>query len=618
MASKSDLATDAQVKLQGFGRVLRKSSVRPLLRLLPFTSVAPIITSSLYLAYRVRCLHAVDATVIMRIALLIEILAAGIVSLLHSLLSSVAEIIEVPAICIQFGVLLSATQAKGDRLPQSLSYGHRPSVDVFVTHCREGHDIVLDTAKAACALKWPSNAFRVIVLDDSGSVELAEKVERMDKEVSPRLLYVSRGVQVKTYSKAENLNFGLRYVEGLPDGKGEFVGVLDVDMIPEPEWLCKVLPYVSNDDKAGLACPPQRYYNLPAGDPLGILTDDLPGECMIRLQDYTDSTFCTGSGFVARRCALDAIGGIPEETLQEDDLTSYKLLAAGWHSVYVPVSVQWGLGPDTFAAYLKQSKRWAVGIIHVNSLMWTDWAQKLSWTERFIFILWGIVIGSTAFIWTLVFVALPLLTMSGDRLIPIKDGEGLIWLMRLAFINFIAQSLYHGCLSAFLDFRLPIHTLFGAVWTQPWKLAMIFQYFIAPWVFNHDVPHFEPTGLAVHGKTERVARVQRSRMMMFKVVFWDCAAYLHLILLVICTIGAMRWGQIVHQSLVNGGLRRAAINLVSGIAWPPIFLLWLALAQSAWIPLAYVVNILPPSRREYFLVRDASNGVKYAAPQAKA
>lgn len=515
-------------------------------------------------------------------------------------------------------MLLSATQAKGDRLPQSLGYGHRPSVDVFVTHCGEGHDIVPDTAKAACALKWPSNAFRVIVLDDSGSVELAEKVERVSKEVLPRLLYVSRGVQVKSYSKAANLNFGLRYVESQPDGKGEFVGVLDVDMIPEPDWLCKVLPYVSNDDKAGLACPPQRYYNLPAGDPLGILTDDLPGECMIRLQDYTDSTFCTGSGFVARRCALDAIGGIPEESLQEDDLTSYKLLAAGWHSVYVPVSVQWGLGPDTFAGYLKQSKRWAVGIIHVNSLMWTDWAQKLSWTERSIFILWGIVIGSTAFIWTFVFVALPLLTMSGDRLIPIKDGEGLIWLMRLAFINFIAQSLYHGCLSAFLDFRLPIHNLFGAVWTQPWKLAVIFQYFITPWVFNHDVPHFEPTGLAVHGKTERVARVQRSRMMMFKVVFWDCAAYLHLILFVICTIGAMRWGQIVHQSLVNGGLRRAAINLLSGIAWPPIFLLWLALAQSAWIPLAYVVNILPPSRREYFLVRDASNGVEYAAPQAKA
>ena len=111
-------------------------------------------------------------------------------------------------------------------------------MDVFITHCGESHDIVLETVKAACALKWPSNAFRVIVLDDSGSVELTEKVERVDKEVSPRLVYASRGVQVRTYSKAANLNFGLRYVESLPDGKGEFLGVLDVDMIPEPDWLC--------------------------------------------------------------------------------------------------------------------------------------------------------------------------------------------------------------------------------------------------------------------------------------------------------------------------------------------------------------------------------------------
>ena len=87
MASKIELATDAQVRLQEFGRVLRKSSVRPVLRLLPFTSLAAIITSSLYLAYRVRCLQAVEATVTMRIALLIEILASGIVSLLYNLIS---------------------------------------------------------------------------------------------------------------------------------------------------------------------------------------------------------------------------------------------------------------------------------------------------------------------------------------------------------------------------------------------------------------------------------------------------------------------------------------------------------------------------------------------------
>ena len=76
MMPKKYLAT--QTRPQAFSRVLRKSSVRPAVRLLPFTSVAPIITSSLYLAYRLRCLRTVEATVTMRMTLLIETLAAGI------------------------------------------------------------------------------------------------------------------------------------------------------------------------------------------------------------------------------------------------------------------------------------------------------------------------------------------------------------------------------------------------------------------------------------------------------------------------------------------------------------------------------------------------------------
>lgn len=514
-------------------------------------------------------------------------------------------------------MLLSTSQAQGDRLPQSLDCEKRPRVDVFITHCGEGHDIVLNTAKAACVLNWPPEAYRVVVLDDSCSTELSQKIQQLSKEVAPCLLYASRGAQVKTYSKAANLNYGLRMVEDLPDGKADFVAVLDIDMIPEPDWLSKVLPHVLNNRKAGLACPPQRYYNLPSGDPLGVLTDDLPGECMIRLQDHTNSSFCTGSGFVARRCALDAIGGIPEETLQEDDLTSYKLLAAGWHSVYVPLTVQWGLGPDTFAGYLNQSKRWAVGIIHVNTLMWTSWAQKLSWTERVVFILWGVVIGSTACIWTMLFIALPSLAALGDQLIQFEGRKGLVTLMRLSLVNFVAQSLYHACLSAFLDFRLPIYTLFGAIWTQPWKFMMILRYFVGPWLLKRNVPDFKPTGLAVHGRSERLAQAERSRLKMCKVVFWDCAAYFHLVVLCICLVGLVRLGGAVILTFGNT-FQLTATTFLSGIAWPPIFLLWLALVQSASIPLAYVIRLSPVLAKETYLIRDSNKGVDYASPRARA
>lgn len=104
----------------------------------------------------------------------------------------------------------------------------------------------------------------------------------------------------------------MRLVEYMPQGKAEFVVVLEVDMIPEPDWLCRIVPYVLHDGKAGLASPPQNYYNLPAGDPLGVLADELLSDCMMLLQNYTNTAFCCGTGFVARRRALEAIGGFPE------------------------------------------------------------------------------------------------------------------------------------------------------------------------------------------------------------------------------------------------------------------------------------------------------------------
>ena len=457
----------------------------------------------------------------------------------------------------------------------------------------------------------------MIVLDDSHSGELAKKVKRLSEEVSPELLYASRGSEVHTHSKAANLNFGLRYVESLAYGKADFMAVLDVDMIPEPDWICQVLPYVLNDSRAGLACPPQRYYNLPRGDPLGVLTEDLPGECVVRLQDFSNSALCTGSGFVARRSALDAIGGIPEESMQEDDLTSHKLLAAGWHTVFVPVSVQWGLGPETFAGYIKQMTRWAVGLISVSFLTGAEWAERLSFFDRLILNMWGIYVGATAFIWTFVLVVLPILVMLGQRLVSVTDMDGLRSLMRWALLNFITQSLYHYCMSSFVDFRLPVYTLFGAVWTQPWKLMMIIRYFLVTPLFTWSLPGFTPTGMPVDGEEERKARTRRSRTAMFKVVFWDCSAYFYLVVLCLFVAGIAKWTQIILYSSSVEGVYRAGINALTGIAWPPVFLLWAALLRTSWVPLAYALRPVPMPSRANLLVRDPSTGVEYPTQQAK-
>lgn len=81
------------------------------------------------------------------------------------------------------------------------------------------------------------------------------------------------------------------------------------------------------------------------------------------LQDFTNDAWCTGSEFVARRVALEEIGGFPEASLQEDILTSNYLSAAGWHSVHVPGSLQWVMGPEILSDCLRQCQRWKIGFL---------------------------------------------------------------------------------------------------------------------------------------------------------------------------------------------------------------------------------------------------------------
>jgi cellulose synthase/poly-beta-1,6-N-acetylglucosamine synthase-like glycosyltransferase len=71
-----------------------------------------------------------------------------------------------------------------------------------------------------------------------------------------------------------------------------------------------------------------------------------------------DSAWCTGSGWVIRRQALNEIGGFPVASLTEDLFTSTLLLAAGWKTGYVAEALQYGQVPESYYAHVKQFTRW--------------------------------------------------------------------------------------------------------------------------------------------------------------------------------------------------------------------------------------------------------------------
>jgi cellulose synthase/poly-beta-1,6-N-acetylglucosamine synthase-like glycosyltransferase len=133
-----------------------------------------------------------------------------------------------------------------------------PTVDVFITCCKEDVDVVLDTARAACAVDWPQDRFRVVILDDGKDGKLEKAINDLSEQL-PNLYYHAR-IKIKGiphHFKAGNLTGGTDYVTKLENGEAEFIAALDADMIPEPDWLRAIIAHMVVDDNMALVCPPQ-------------------------------------------------------------------------------------------------------------------------------------------------------------------------------------------------------------------------------------------------------------------------------------------------------------------------------------------------------------------------
>ena len=182
---------------------------------------------------------------------------------------------------------------KGKPKPAVRLCGERlPTVDIFLPCCGEELAIIMDTVRAVCALDYPLESYRIVVLDDGRSNSIRESIESLSRERSCKnLYYTSRDLNVVSFSKAGNLNFGLNFVDKLPSGPSEFVAVLDIDMIPLPYWLRAVLPYLVADGKVGLANPPQRFYNIPNQDPF-VQNVDIVFDGMETIKDTISSSWC--------------------------------------------------------------------------------------------------------------------------------------------------------------------------------------------------------------------------------------------------------------------------------------------------------------------------------------
>ena len=157
-------------------------------------------------------------------------------------------------------------------------------------------------------------------------------------------------------------------------------------------------------------------------------------------KDVLRSNLAGGSDYVARRVAIENIGGILENTISEDWIASLKLHHVRWEIVYVNELLQWGLMPDSFAGHIRQRQRWQEGFFSVADYSYEtlsknpSWGFKLRLRVLFLETLAVLIVGVS----NLCFLAVPLILLLGRVLVLQQSLGQLRFLLRFAVVDMVA------------------------------------------------------------------------------------------------------------------------------------------------------------------------------------
>ena len=249
-----------------------------------------------------------------------------------------------------------------------------PVIDVYIPTYNESLAIVRTTVLAAMDMDYPSDRFRVFILDDG---------KRPDFRAFAR--QAGCGYLIRSdnrHAKAGNLNAALHRTDG------ELIAVFDADHVPTRAFLQMTVGWFLKDPKLALLQTPHHFYSP---DPAQRTTDakhGLPGEgdlfygAVQTGNDLWNATFFCGSCAIMRREALMEVNGFAGETVTEDVHTALKLQRVDWNTAYIGARLSAGLATEKLSRHIGQRIRWARGM---TQLIRTDNPLRgpgLSWQQR--------------------------------------------------------------------------------------------------------------------------------------------------------------------------------------------------------------------------------------------
>ena len=239
--------------------------------------------------------------------------------------------------------------------------GLRVAVISLCVPSSESLNVIERQLRAMAAIDYPHDSW---VLDEGNDPEVRAAAERLGVRHFSR-----RGVarynqprppfQGKT--KAGNVNawleaYGKEY---------DFFVQLDIDHVPRPDYLHRVLGHFRDQDVAWVQGP-SLYGNLDNWVARGSAEQELVLQGPLQQGFYgaSETPFIIGSHCTYRTSAVLEIGGF-QPTRAEDHLDTVLLASRGYRGAFVPSVLALGNGPDTFETYLRQQFAWAYSMMQV-------------------------------------------------------------------------------------------------------------------------------------------------------------------------------------------------------------------------------------------------------------
>lgn len=326
----------------------------------------------------------------------ITISFSGGMEFFFSILLYLAETYGIVIYFLGMFVNSSPMSRKSPKLPADIST--LPTVDIYIPTYNEPTEMVKVTAIACTQLFYPDEKLHIYILDDGGTAqkindpdhgralkaqERAKELKKIAKELS--INYATRDKNVS--AKAGNLNESLMSCEcrldedafdaiscineGIHQGCGEVILILDCDHVPARDFLEKTVGFFLEDPNLFLLQTPHFFINP---DPVEKNLETFrksPSENEMFYGaihpglDFWNASFFCGSAAILRRKFLLEVGGIAGDTITEDAETALGLHARGYNSAYLATPLIIGLTPETFDDFIVQRSRWAQGMIQI-------------------------------------------------------------------------------------------------------------------------------------------------------------------------------------------------------------------------------------------------------------